>query len=190
MEVWKPVAGFEGVYEISNLGNLRSLDRLVCYRKDRPAKTKGRIIKGKMDRYGYWSVTISSREKGRLSTTIHRLVAKAFIPLKEGKTQVNHINGVKTDNRVDNLEWVNNSENQKHSYRHLGRKVNINRFGGVGADALYKKAVKAFKDGVEIGSYPTVRMAAKETGVSLPVIFRVLSKRQSGNRKNIMFEYV
>ena len=113
MEIWKDVKGYEGTYQVSNLGIVRSLDHFVpsrCY--DRVQK--GRTLKLHKSNKGYLRVSLS--KKGfRCSTGAHRLVAIAFIPNPKNKMQVNHINGIKDDNNLTNLEWCTNSENQIHA---------------------------------------------------------------------------
>lgn len=103
MEIWKPIA--EG-YEISNLGNVRS---------SKWSNAPYILSQGK-HRGGYLEVRLTINGK-RTYFTVHRLVATAFIPNPGKKPQINHINGIKTDNRVENLEWVTNSENQRHAYK-------------------------------------------------------------------------
>lgn len=85
--------------------------------RDKPKK-----IKKTIDSYGYEVVSLNSTTKKNKILKVHRLVAQAYIPNPENKPQVNHKNGIKTDNRVSNLEWVTASENLKHSYRVLGNK--------------------------------------------------------------------
>lgn len=110
-EVWESVNGYEGLYEVSNLGRVRSLKRTT---------THGVVLK-QMMRYGYMHVCLS--KEGKPSTKrVHRLVAEAFIANPMGKPVVNHIDGDKANNAVSNLEWATNSENELHSYRVLGKK--------------------------------------------------------------------
>lgn len=104
MEVWKDIEGYEGLYQVSNLGNI--------------AKTnldKRFVLRIGKDTSGYYQI-ILTKNKVRKCFLVHRLVAKAFLENSEFKRTVNHKNGIKTDNRVQNLEWASYSENQKHAY--------------------------------------------------------------------------
>jgi len=105
-EIWKDIKGYESLYQISNYGRLKSLIK----------KEKIIIIKLIHDKKNYLNYTLHKNGRTK-SEKIHRLVAEAFIPNSENKPQINHINGIKTDNRVCNLEWCTNSENQIHAYK-------------------------------------------------------------------------
>lgn len=104
MEQWKPVVGYDGIYEVSNIWNIKS-----SYR------TK-KILKNQKNKYWYMSIQLSL-EWIQEQFTIHRIVAMAFIPNPENKRTINHINGIKTDNRVENLEWATDSENIQHAFK-------------------------------------------------------------------------
>jgi hypothetical protein len=112
-ELWKSVAGYEGFYEISNMGNIRSVDRVVMNRGSKK-RLKGRMLKPNVNANGYKYVVLC-RDGVTADHRIHRVVAEAFIENPLEKRCVNHKNGVKTDNRVENLEWVTSYENNVHA---------------------------------------------------------------------------
>jgi len=117
MEIWKEIKGYNGVYFVSNLARVKSITH---YLKGRigSGKQNGRILKQQKSNKGYLRVSLSLN-KVRFFTGAHRLVALAFIPNPKNKLQVNHLNGIKTDNRVENLEWATNKENQLHYLKYL-----------------------------------------------------------------------
>jgi|LakMenE18May11ns_1017448.scaffolds.fasta_scaffold9683875_2 hypothetical protein len=116
-EIWKSVIGYEGFYEVSNQGRVRSVDRFVMQvinGVQTKCLYKGRILKFTNDNSGYPMVTLSAL--GKIKTfRIHRLVADVFIENPESKKTVNHINAIKTDNRIENLEWATQLENNVHA---------------------------------------------------------------------------
>lgn len=124
-EHWKPVKGFEGLYEVSDLGNVRSIPR-----QSGILRIKGRVLKQFESRNGYLCVCLS---KEGCSTTIgvHRLVATAFIKKPNGKTTVNHINEDKHDNRSDNLEWLTLRENIHYGTRASRQRKSITESRGI-----------------------------------------------------------
>ena len=113
MEIWKDIIGYEGLYQISDLGRLKSLEKIISNGKGGFRKRKEIIINPKSDRYTNVSLVNNGLKK---QYTMHRLVAISFIPNPENKKEVNHINGVKNDNSVYNLEWCTREENCIHSF--------------------------------------------------------------------------
>ena len=114
-EIWKPISGYEGVYEVSNLGRVRSCDRIVVCNDGRKYKRKGKVLRQSYDANKYYKVALCKNGKQK-NFSVHRLVAQAFIPNPENKLTVNHKNGDKLDNRVENLEWATREENMQHAY--------------------------------------------------------------------------
>ena len=122
IEVWKDVVGYEGLYQVSNIGNVRSLDKYVLNRGKYPVLLKGRIMKPSSSS-GYWMLVLYKNGKGK-NLKIHRLMAKSFLPNKENKECINHKNGIKTDNNLENLEWCTISENNFHTWKMCLKKAN------------------------------------------------------------------
>lgn len=116
MEEWRTIKGFNGFYEISTLGNVRRLPRMSVDGR----KLKGRLLKGYTNSTGYHVVHLCGLEQNKI-LQVHRLVALTFLDPVEGKTDVNHKNGVKNDNRLENLEWCDDHDNVLHSYHALKR---------------------------------------------------------------------
>ena len=116
MEIWKEVSGYNGVYFVSNLGNVKSIDHYIKNAFGGKSIKKGRVLKKFKSVKGYLQTSLS-KDTVRFNTGVHRLVSLSFIPNPENKPQVNHINGIKHDNRVENLEWCTNSENQRHAVK-------------------------------------------------------------------------
>lgn len=119
MEYWRDIQGFEGFYQVSNLGNVK---RLESYTKHPSGCRK--IVRAKTlklcNSNGY-SLVMITNNNSRTNKMVHRLVATAFIPNPKNKAHVNHINGIKSDNRVENLEWNTPSENETHKVHILGK---------------------------------------------------------------------
>lgn len=111
-EVWKDVAEYEGFYKVSDKGNIYSVER----RDSRGYRRGGRMLKPKCDGKGYPQVNLYKNGKSK-TTTVHRLVAEAFLPNPESLPQVNHIDEVKDNNNVENLEWCDSKDNNNHGTR-------------------------------------------------------------------------
>ena len=119
-EIWCDIKDYEGLYQVSNHGRVRSLDRLVPFTCRKTRETvfihkKGRII-AQLIWGGYYTVCLYKKKKQCKRLKVSRLVAQAFIPNRLNKPFVNHIDGDKLNNYVENLEWVTCSENNKHAY--------------------------------------------------------------------------
>lgn len=131
-EVWKPIIGYEGCYEVSNFGNVRSLPRTVnatwkngkkgFYQVDGKILTPKECTRNKKGYQTYLQVCLSVNGVHKYAM-IHRLVAEAFLPKQKGRDVVNHKDGDKHNNNVSNLEWVTHQENARHSLDVLSNKV-------------------------------------------------------------------
>lgn len=113
-ERWKWVDGYEGLYMVSDQGRVMGTPKKTHY---------GHIMRKGKVWSGYERVCLC-KGNAKQDCSVHRLVASAFIPNPERKLEVNHINGDRADNRVENLEWATRGENEKHAYRVLGKKPN------------------------------------------------------------------
>lgn len=123
-ETWKSIDGYEKLYEVSDLGRVRSCDKIIKRETQGNFHKDGKIRKPHITPKGYARISLSKDGQQR-HYFIHTLVAKAFIPNVEDKTQINHKNGNKLDNRVNNLEWVTPSENLLHAYDTGLRESNV-----------------------------------------------------------------
>lgn len=159
LEEWRDIVNYEGIYQISSLGNLRSLDRLDAAGH----KLKGKEMSLVVKTTGYVGVTLCKNGK-KTNKRVHRLVAEAFIENKENKTQVNHLDGNKTNNNVSNLVWSTPSENTIHAYKNGLAKANY----GPGAKASAKKrSVKLKAENLKTGEiiyFDNSRLAAEGIG--------------------------
>lgn len=166
-EIWKPIKGFEEEYEISNYGRLIS-------KKQSPPK----IIKGYVEKNGYVLVNLTKMKNGKnlkkRTVRIHRLVAETFIPNPNNYLEVNHIDMVKTNNIVSNLEWCNRKHNINEAIKYKPNMINhlikYNKY------VKTKSMVQFSKDGDFMAIYPNAEMAGTITGVCPRNILQVASK--------------
>lgn len=135
-EIWESIEGYKGLYEVSNLGRVKRIK-----------SNKERLLKVRKNRYGYIYFILSKNNIPK-SKTVHRLVARAFLANPQNKPQVNHKNGIKTDNRLNNLEWLTISENHKHAYK-IGLKYQEGENSG--NPSLNEKQVRAVKHCLKLG---------------------------------------
>ena len=115
-EIWKPVVGFEELYEVSNLGRVKALKRKKnCNRGW--GWIKEHIMKNSTNGGEYYKVPLTNKEHIRKYYLVHRLVAKAFLSNPDNLPEVNHLDGNKLNNCVNNLEWCTRKDNIKHAYK-------------------------------------------------------------------------
>ena len=160
-EIWKDIIGYEGLYQVSNFGEVRRLHS--GRRKLPPTKLKPRRINGQHGKTNYLSVNLCKSARAH-NYQVHRLVAEAFIPNPDNKPQVNHIDGDPSNNSSDNLEWVTRSENELHAFYKLGH-VN-----GFLRDAVPVMCVETGEQ------YPSIAEACRAIGVCHEALRASLSK--------------
>lgn len=114
--MYKAVNGYEGIYEVNELGQVRSVDRVVEYKNGSTRKFKGRELKPAMNRDGYAVVGLSKNGIGK-TMTVHKLVAETFLPNPENFPEVHHKNHNRADNRAENLQWTSRAEQFDDHYK-------------------------------------------------------------------------
>lgn len=122
MEIWKEVPNYNGIYLVSNLGRVKSIDQEINCKRNKKRIHKGKILKTYLNERGYECVGITINRVAK-KKKVHRLVAEAFLPNPNNLPQVNHIDCNKQNNCVENLEWCDNSYNMKEAYKNNLRKL-------------------------------------------------------------------
>ena len=168
-EIWKDIKGYEDFYQVSNMGRIKSKSRPYTTNYYKPGKIKEEKILNPFSSRGGYLVVDLRKDGKRKNVSIHQLVATAFIPNPENKSQVNHKKGIKRDNRVTELEWATPKENVVHSYE-TGLKVNYRSSSHYRSNGLmiidYKKKKTI--------SFPNARCASEYLGVSAGTVWRYL----------------
>lgn len=171
VEIWLPVVGYEGYYEISNTGKVRSLDRIVKCRNVTALK-KGKICNFFVRSSEYLSVSLCKDGKAK-QYTLHRLLGIHFIPNPDNKPFINHINGIKTDNRLENLEWSTPKENIQHAWNNKLCTYKKSHY-----DSVRKEVIN--NDTGEI--YDSIIMAARKLKTSHSTAHRCVNNKYKTNK--------
>lgn len=168
MEIWKPIKNYEGMYEVSNMGRVRSLNRLIPRNKNSKKsyyKIKGRPVAITDNGNGYKLVSLS--KQGRKNHYLHRLVATHFIPNPCEKYFVNHKDGDKSNNHVSNLEWVTHSENIVHSVKM-----------GIHPSGIRVKNAIQIKDVLTGRVFDTIKEAALHYNVKYSLLKEAIARKR------------
>lgn len=172
-EIWKDIKGYEGLYQISSFGNVKSLDRYIINKNGDKQYFPGKYLtQGISD--NYLKVILSKNNKQR-TFRVHILVARAFIPNPENKPEVNHIDGNKKNNKVNNLEWNTRSENEFHAYRNgLAKPSNKQKQAVVkyAKENYSKKVVQYSLNGEFIKEWNSMHDVWRELGIRPSYICR------------------
>lgn len=161
-EIWKDVQGYEGEYQVSNLGRVKSLDKTVYVKNNNTAVKHGKVLKAR-ECQGYYYVCLSSKNIKKMCR-VHILVAKAFVQNFKNKKTVNHINGNKLDNRAENLEWLSIKENLVHAWNN-----------GLNKRGKPREIYQYDLEGKCVAKYESAKEASRKTGIDHANICRVAS---------------
>ena len=153
IEIWKDIPNYEGIYQASNLGRIKSLERIDV----RGHRVKEKILKPSRDRYGYYQVILCKNSKLK-AYRVHRLVWSAFNGQIPENMQVNHINEIKSDNRLENLNLMTCKENINYGTgieRRVKKRIN---------GKCSKPVLQFTLDNILIKEYPSIKQVERETG--------------------------
>ena len=157
-EEWRDVVGYEGLYQVSNMGRVKSVPRLILYCDGRRRFYNERIVKSQKVSTGYRNVSLY-RNAVVEHIYVHRLVAETFIPNPNNLSDVNHKDGCKTNNILSNLEWCSRSDNQKHAYKNGLNLVHMD-------EAIKERSrpvIQFTPDGKFVAEYPSTMEASRIT---------------------------
>lgn len=168
-EVWKDIKGFENLYQVSSLGRIKSLGN---GNSTDPRTKRVIIMKLNVKKSGYVHIKLCKDNKGHYKS-VHRLVADAFIPNIENKREVNHIDGNKLNNSVDNLEWVTSSENQKHAFN-----LGLQKVVRGSSHKQSKPIIQYNKDGSFVREWESIKQVLREKGYNTVGIIKCCKKEK------------
>lgn len=165
---WRNIHGYEGLYQVSDTGEVRSVDRITTGSRTR--KIKGVVLKKTKTTTGYLAVTLCKDGKPKIEK-VHRLVAKAFIENPNGKPNINHIDNNPLNNNVSNLEWCTQSENLYHAYRIGAAKQSTKP--KIATDSIVEAAIKEY---IPYDREHSVLAISKKIGISAPTLYTAMKR--------------
>lgn len=169
MGIWKPVKNYEGLYEVSDQGEVRSVNRVVTSKDGKQMNFKGKVKSQELSKNGYLRVRLSKEGKVK-NRFVHRLVAEAFIGNIPDEYEVNHIDCNPLNNELSNLEIVSHLDNIRHSYNQ-GHYYGIN----------HKKVRVVYKNG-DVTIFNSHKETAESLGISIGGFNKIINKTRSGNK--------
>lgn len=182
-EIWKDIKDYEGLYQVSNLGRIRGLDRIIDSSNGRKQKIKGKLLTLCYNkRVNVYEVHLRKNNQ-RKCFKVYRLVADAFVYNDDpiNKTTVNHIDGDRSNNKAENLEWASYSENEKHAYKKLHRPINRPKY--------MKRRCESIDKNTNIHTvYVSIESASRGTGISVTQIRRIANNECENKKFNFIIE--
>lgn len=181
-EEWKDIKGYEGIYQVSNLGKVKSLDRIIKYSNGKSNHTKGKILNGYDNSNGYWYVDLYGHDKKRRKKSVHILVAETFIDNPDNLPCVNHKDENTYNNKYYNLEWCTYKYN--NNYGSHAEKSRLSHIGkNTGKDNVNSKKVICITTGKV---FDCIKQASEYYHIEN--LRSHISSFCNGNRKN--FKYI
>lgn len=188
-EVWRDIKGYEGLYQVSNMGNVKSLEKYIVNKNQKLQFYNEHILKPNIA-MGYLKVTLSKGNKQH-TLRVHILVAQTFIPNPNNKCEVNHKDGNKLNNCVNNLEWCSRSENEKHAYRLGLAKPSLKQKSAVAKYATehYSKSIMQYDmNGNFIKEWESMADIYRKCGINQSLICKCC-KHQRKSTHNYIWRY-
>lgn len=168
-EIWKDIEGYEGIYQVSSLGKIKSFrnNRYSVFKE----KGKYKILKGTKSKNGYRLVTLINKFGNANYRLVHRLVAQAFIPNPLNKRDVDHINTIRSDNRASNLRWATRRENCMNPITYYRICLDRKKRAKFGRNSPTARPIYQYDKNMKlIGSYISAREASEKTGIKMSKI--------------------